>query len=81
MGAVEEAELRRCQVRLQSLAAMGVPQRGGVLPWNRARLDRLLADHLLRRGHLATAALLARDTGIQVPPAPPSSPSSPPRLT
>ena len=63
--------LRRCQARLQSLAAMGAPQRGATVPWNRARLDRLLADHLLRRGHLATAALLAHDTGIQVPPPPP----------
>lgn len=64
---MEAADLRRCQVRLQHLVAQGAPQRDGLLPWNRRRLDRLVADHLLRRGHLATAALLAKDTGMQVP--------------
>lgn len=63
---MEATELQTCRARLQHLIALGAPARGGLLDWNRARLDRILAEHLLRRGHMATAAQLVSDSGLEV---------------
>jgi len=63
---VEAAELGRCRARLQHLLAIGLPAKNALLDWNRRRLDRLLVDHLLRRGYLNTALQLAEESGIQV---------------
>ena len=48
------------------LQEIGLPRKDALLEWNRRRLDRLLVDHLLRRGYLASALHLARDSSIQV---------------
>ncbi len=64
---MEAAELGRCRARLQHLLAIGLPAKNALLDWNRRRLDRLLVDHLLRRGYLNTALQLAEESGIQVP--------------
>jgi hypothetical protein len=45
---------------------IGLPRKDALLDWNRRRLDRLLVDHLLRRGYLTSALHLARDSNIQV---------------
>ena len=50
----------------QCLQEIGLPRKDALLEWNRRRLDRLLVDHLLRRGYLASALHLARDSNIQV---------------
>lgn len=61
----EAAELGRCRARLSHLLAIGLPRKDALLEWNRRRLDRLLVDHLLRRGYLTTALQLAQESGIQ----------------
>jgi macrophage erythroblast attacher len=65
LDAVEVAELRRCTARLAHLQEIGLPRKDALLEWNRRRLNRLLVDHLLRRGYLASALHLARDSSIQ----------------
>lgn len=62
----EAGELGRCCARLAHLQAIGLPRKDALLEWNRLRLDRLLVDHLLRRGYLTTALQLANDSGIEV---------------
>lgn len=62
---VEAAELQRCRARLQHLITLGAPSRGAFIDWNRQRLNRLLADHLLRRGHVATANQLVANNDLQ----------------
>lgn len=49
-----------------TLQEIGLPRKDALLEWNRRRLDRLLVDHLLRRGYLASALHLTRDSSIQV---------------
>lgn len=65
VSAVEAAELQRCRARLLHLIALGAPSPGKLLDWNRGRLDRILAEHLLRRGHMATAAQLVAASGLE----------------
>lgn len=62
---VEAQELHRCRTRLQHLLDIGTPSKNALLEWNRKRLDRLLVDHLLRRGYLKTALQLADESGLQ----------------
>lgn len=52
--------------RGRTLQEIGLPRKDALLEWNRRRLDRLLVDHLLRRGYLTSALHLARDSSIQV---------------
>lgn len=66
LAGVEAAELGRCCARLAHLLDIGLPRKDALLDWNRRRLDRLLVDHLLRRGYLATALQLAQESGIEV---------------
>lgn len=63
---VEELEARRCKVRLQHLMAIGQPQKNNALGWNQARMDRILADHMLRCGFLDSASELAASANIEV---------------
>lgn len=70
LAGAEAAELGRCRARLGHLLAIGLPRKDALLEWNRRRLDRLLVDHLLRRGYLTTALQLAQESGIQVRSAP-----------
>ncbi|GBF92095.1 hypothetical protein Rsub_04442 [Raphidocelis subcapitata] len=60
----EADEAARCRARLEHVAALGAPARGGTVAWNRPRLDRILVDHLLRSDCHATAAALAAQSGI-----------------
>ncbi|CAL8462971.1 g2505 [Coccomyxa elongata] len=62
---VEELEARRCKVRLQHLMAIGQPQKNSALGWNQARMDRILADHMLRCGFLDSASQLAASANIE----------------
>jgi macrophage erythroblast attacher len=55
----------RCAARLQHLASLGPPPRGGVVAWNRPRLDRILVDHLLRADCHGSAAALAAAAGAE----------------
>ena len=63
---VEELEARRCKVRLQHLMAIRQPQKDNALGWNQARMDRILADHMLRCGFLDSASELAASSNIEV---------------
>lgn len=65
MSRSESSEAQRCRTRLEHLQALGTPTKGSVIPWNRQRLDRILVDHLLRRGHQQAALYLAKEAGIQ----------------
>jgi macrophage erythroblast attacher len=66
IGDVEEQEASRCRARLQHLAQIGLPQKNHALEWNRLRVDRILADHMLRCGFLESATQLVNETGMQV---------------
>jgi macrophage erythroblast attacher len=48
-------EAMRCKLRLEHLALLGRPAKGAVIPWSKKRLDRVLADHMLRSGHHKSA--------------------------
>ena len=63
---VEEREARRCKARLQHLKDIGQPQKNHALEWNQARMDRILADHMLRCGFLESASKLAASAKIEV---------------
>lgn len=63
---MEEQEASRCKARLQHLVQLGVPQKDQALDWNRNRIDRLLADHMLRCGFLESATHLVAEAGMQV---------------
>lgn len=65
MGAAEAEDLERCCARLAALVEAGPPPKEGALAWNRPRLDRILADHMLRHGYYASAERLASERGIQ----------------
>ncbi|WIA28882.1 hypothetical protein OEZ86_011406 [Tetradesmus obliquus] len=58
----EADEAMRCKLRLEHLAQLGRPAKGAVIPWSKQRLDRILADHMLRAGHQASAARLAQES-------------------
>ena len=63
---VEEVEARRCKARLKHLVAVGLPQKDEATKWTDARMDRILADHMLRRGYQRSAAQLARERDMEV---------------
>lgn len=63
---VEEREARRCKTRLEHLKHVGQPQKNHALEWNQARMDRILADHMLRCGLLDSASELAASANIKV---------------
>ena len=67
---VERDEAHRCRVRLEHLAGLGGPPKDGALGWNAARMDRILADHMLRAGHLDSALQLAKEAHIEAQPFP-----------
>ncbi|EIE27319.1 hypothetical protein COCSUDRAFT_34765 [Coccomyxa subellipsoidea C-169] len=62
---VEEREARRCKARLEHLKEIGQPQKNHALEWNQARMDRILADHMLRCGFLDSASELAASANIE----------------
>lgn len=66
IGECEAADAQRCCIRLQHLREVGAPAKEQVLAWNRKRMDRLLADYMLRVGYLQSAASLTSSTGITV---------------
>lgn len=66
IGESEAAEAHRCRVRLQHLQQLGTPAKEHVLSWNRSRMDRLLADYMLRAGYLRSAASLSNAANIAV---------------
>ena len=72
---MEEAEARRCRARLEHLAELGLPQKGAATLWNDARMDRILADYMLRRGYHRSALQLGSERQIEVLPRP-TSPGS-----
>jgi macrophage erythroblast attacher len=58
-GRLQEAdEATRCKLRLEHLALLGRPAKGAVIPWSKKRLDRILADHMLRSGHHKSAGTM-----------------------
>ncbi|KAF6259264.1 CTLH/CRA C-terminal to lish motif domain-containing protein [Scenedesmus sp. NREL 46B-D3] len=61
----EADEAMRCKLRLEHLAQLGRPAKGAVIPWSKKRLDRILADHMLRSGYHKSAARLAKETGSE----------------
>ena len=63
---VEEVEARRCKARLEHLVAVGLPQKDEATKWADARMDRVLADYMLRRGYQRSAAQLARERDMEV---------------
>ncbi|KAF8072778.1 hypothetical protein HT031_000438 [Scenedesmus sp. PABB004] len=65
VGRQEADEASRCRARLEHLAALGRPPRGGVVAWSKQRLDRLLVDHMLRGGQHQSAARLAAESGTE----------------
>lgn len=66
IGVCEAADAQRCRVRLQHLQDVGAPAKEHVLSWNRKRMDRLLADYMLRVGYLHSAHSLTTTTGVTV---------------
>ncbi|MEW5308738.1 MAG: hypothetical protein WDW38_000674 [Sanguina aurantia] len=60
----EAGDAQRCASRLQHLQSIGLPPKDGAVQWNKLRLDRLLAEHLLRSGLHDTAAQLVGSGGI-----------------
>ena len=67
---VEEVEARRCKARLEHLVSIGLPEKDEATKWNDKRMDRILADYMLRRGYHRSATQLARERQIEViPPA------------
>ena len=62
----EKADAERCQQRLQHLKTLGQQPKEQVLDWNRQRLPRVLADHLLRSGYTETADVLTESADLQV---------------
>ena len=62
----EKADAERCRQRLQCLNDAGMPAKDHILDWNRQRLPRILADHLLRSGHAETASLLTKTAHLEV---------------
>lgn len=66
IGQCEAADAQRCCVRLQHLREVGAPTKEQVLAWNRKRMDRLVADYLLRVGCLKSATSLTNTAGITV---------------
>ena len=70
---VERDEAARCRVRLEHLAELGGPPKDGALAWNVCRMDRILADHLLRAGHLQSALALASEAHIEASALPPGA--------
>lgn len=66
LGEAEEADCQRCRIRLQHLVSAGLPPKEQTVSWNRSRLDRLLADHLMRSGYAATASQLADECQLKV---------------
>ncbi len=65
MNESEEEDMQRCKLRLQHLIELGTPQQNHHIEWNKQRLDRILVDHLLRGGYLATAKKLAEESRIE----------------
>ncbi len=63
---VEEIEARRCKARLDHLVSIGLPQKDEATKWNDKRMDRILADYMLRRGYNQSATQLARECQIGV---------------
>ena len=63
---VEEVEARRCKARLEHLVSIGLPQKDEATKWNDKRMDRILADYMLRRGYHRSATQLARERSIEV---------------
>lgn len=62
---VEQEEAARCHARLEHLVKIGAAPKDGALTWNFGRMDRILADHMLRSGHLASAQQLAEEAHIE----------------
>ena len=67
---MEEAEARRCRARLEHLAELGLPQKDAATLWNDGRMDRILADYMLRRGYHRSAVQLGSERRIEVLPRP-----------
>lgn len=44
----EKEDLRRMEARIAYLNALGEPAPGRTIPWNRKRMDRIIADYLMR---------------------------------
>ncbi len=63
---LEEVEARRCKARLEHLVSIGLPQKDEATKWNDKRMDRILADYMLRRGYHRSATQLARERNIEV---------------
>ena len=63
---MEEADARRCRARLGHLADIGLPQKDAATLWNDARMDRILADYMLRRGYHRSAVQLGSERQIEV---------------
>ena len=68
---MEEVEARRCKARLEHLASIGLPQKDEATKWNDRRMDRILADYMLRRGYHRSATQLAKERQIEVLPSTP----------
>lgn len=54
----EEEDCARTRVRLLHLQDLGKPMPNHYIDWNRGRIDRILVDYMLRRGHISAAEAL-----------------------
>lgn len=63
---IEEVEARRCRARLEHMVDIGLPQKDEATKWNDRRMDRILADYMLRRGYHRSATQLVRERQIEV---------------
>ena len=57
----EKDEAHRCRARLEHLHQRGLPAKDQVIEWNKARLERLMVEHLLRSGYAESAGLLVSE--------------------
>jgi macrophage erythroblast attacher len=60
----ELGDAQRCRARLSHLKDLGPPERDGHIKWSRARIDRILVDHMLRSGYYEAASQLAHAADI-----------------
>lgn len=61
----EADDAQRCKARLKHLAELGPLQRERALEWNKPRLDRLIAEHLLRSGCPQSAIELVKNSNLE----------------
>lgn len=62
----EDESAQLCKRRIEHLKEHSSDQPAAAGLWKRKRMDRMMAEHLLRCGYYNTAVRLARQSGIEV---------------